>query len=132
MTHYYYLLVNLGCFLVPFLFSFHPRLQFIRHIKAAMAGIGVMMFVFIPWDIYFTAQGVWGFNENYTVGLKLAGLPLEEYLFFICIPYACLFTYHCFTVLIQNIKSENTYRMLAWFAGIIFLLIILRHNFFLR
>ncbi|MBX7050413.1 MAG: lycopene cyclase domain-containing protein [Flavobacteriales bacterium] len=127
MTPYFYLLVNLGCFLVPFLFSFHPRLQFIRHIKATIAGIVVMMLLFIPWDIYFTAQGVWGFNDKYTIGWKVAGLPLEEYLFFICIPYACLFTYHCFQVLIQKLKGEKFYRMLSWFMAVIFLLVAITH-----
>ncbi len=45
------------------------------------------------WDILFSYWGVWGFNSHYILGYYLFHLPLEEYLFFICIPYACLFTY---------------------------------------
>ena len=41
-------------------------------------------------------QGVWWFNTDYTLGLVLAGLPIEEWLFFICIPFSCIFTYFCF------------------------------------
>jgi len=51
---------------------------------------------FIAWDVWFTATGVWWFNTDYTLGIELAGLPLEEWLFFICIPFSCVFTYFCF------------------------------------
>lgn len=52
-----------------------------------------MMFLFIPWDVWFTAEGVWWFNHKYTLGIDLWGLPIEEWLFFIIIPTACIFIY---------------------------------------
>jgi lycopene cyclase domain-containing protein len=38
-------------------------------------------------------MAVWGFNKNYVSGISILSLPVEEVLFFFCIPYACLFTY---------------------------------------
>lgn len=52
------------------------------------------MALFIPWDIIFTNNGFWGFNNIYISGFKLLNLPIEEWLFFICIPYACMFTHY--------------------------------------
>jgi lycopene cyclase domain-containing protein len=58
--------------------------------------------IFIIWDEGFTRMGVWGFNEKYTTGIYLLHLPVEEVLFFICIPYACCFTYFALNSLIER------------------------------
>jgi len=56
-------------------------------------GIAVMGLFFVPWDVWFTSMGVWGFNERFITGIKIANLPIEELMFFVTFPYACVFLY---------------------------------------
>lgn len=74
------------------------------------------MAFFIPWDIIFTQNGFWGFNEKYLSGIKLANLPLEEWLFFICIPYACLFTIYAFKNLLPKFSFSNKTTTIFYFS----------------
>ncbi|HEY0976369.1 MAG TPA: lycopene cyclase domain-containing protein [Flavobacteriales bacterium] len=108
-----YLWVDLGAVCVPFLAGFHPRLRFHRQWFAAFPAFAGMMAVFVPWDAAFTATGVWGFSPEHLCGVHLFGLPLEEVLFFLCIPYACLFSYHCFTMLLPNIPWQARTRWIS-------------------
>jgi len=57
---------------------------------------------FILWDALFTNLGIWGFNPMYILGIYVIWIPLEELLFFFCIPYACLFTYFALNYLIEK------------------------------
>lgn len=124
MHHYLYLIILISSIFVPFIFTFHKRLKFHHHFKFLAFGLILMLFIFIPWDIWFTEMGIWGFNEYYISGLYFLNLPLEECLFFICIPFCCIFTYHVVWTLSvdKSFKSmKNTSFILSiilFFAGV--------------
>lgn len=93
---YTYILINFFTVIICFLASFDGRIQFNRFFGKFLLSSTIVAVPFIAWDIWFTAKGVWWFDLNYTLGIKIAGLPVEEWLFFYCIPFSCVFTYYCF------------------------------------
>jgi lycopene cyclase domain-containing protein len=88
-----YLVLDIAAISIPLVFSFHPKIKFIRHWKAAVLSIVIVGFPFLIWDEIFTEWGVWGFNRKFLMGVQLGALPVEEILFFVCIPFACTFTF---------------------------------------
>ncbi len=58
-------------------------------------GMAITGLLFLFWDVLFTIHGVWSFNDKYIIGIKFFGLPLEEILFFLTVPFACIFIYAC-------------------------------------
>lgn len=96
MTAYTYSIILFLTVIICFIASFDRRVQFYQHFGAFIKAAVIVGIPFIAWDVWFTAKGVWWFNTNYTLGFQIAGLPLEEWLFFVCIPFSCIFTYFCF------------------------------------
>ncbi|MCO5949856.1 lycopene cyclase domain-containing protein [Mucilaginibacter flavidus] len=103
-----YLLIDIFSVIVPFIFSFHPRLRFYKQWPALLPAMLITGIVFIAWDMYFTRLKIWGFNATYLTGINVGNLPLEEILFFLCIPYSCGFTYACFKLIIKKDMSRRS------------------------
>lgn len=88
-----YLWINLATVFFPFILSFNRIGHFYQRWKPVSLSILIMSACIISWDIWFAHTGVWGFNSAYLLGYHFFHLPLEEWLFFVCIPYAFMFLY---------------------------------------
>jgi len=77
------------------------------------------MVVFVTWDIIFTHLGYWFFNPVYNSGIYINKLPLEEYLFFLVIPYACAFSFYAVQFHFSKFKCN-----LQWTKILIILIVV--------
>lgn len=121
-----YFKVLLFSFIIPFIFSFHQKIKFYKFFKQIAASLSLIGFFFIIWDIYFTKIGVWGFDKKHHSSIMLSNLPLEEVLFFLVIPFVCVFTYFVLSEKkVLNLNINTTFLKL-----ICILLIVLAVLFF--
>jgi lycopene cyclase domain-containing protein len=103
-----YLILNIASFIIPFLYSFEKRMKFSTRWKVVFPSLIVTALFFIIWDIIFTKMGVWSFNPKYHSGIAFFGLPIEEWLFFICIPYASIFIHFAFHYFLPNVALSDS------------------------
>jgi len=89
-----YLTLELCSLIIPLILSFDKKVGFYKQWPALFPSIFVTGVSFILVDIYFTRKGIWGFNPHYHSDILIAGLPLEEWLFFIVIPYSGIFIHY--------------------------------------
>jgi lycopene cyclase domain-containing protein len=97
-----YLLINIFTISYPLFKSFEQKVNMVSRWPALLPAIGITAAVFIIWDALFTAMGVWGFNDSHLIGVKILGLPLEEWLFFFTVPYACMFIYEVLNYFVKR------------------------------
>jgi lycopene cyclase domain-containing protein len=114
-----YLAILLLTLIIPLTFSFENNLSFYKRWKSIFLSIFIIGSIYIVFDILFTSKGVWGFNPKYHSKLIIINLPLEEWLFFIIIPYASIFLHYTVLHIFRHKKLNN------YLSGTITVLIII-------
>ncbi|MDF1568877.1 MAG: lycopene cyclase domain-containing protein [Spirochaetaceae bacterium] len=111
-----YLLINLAVILLPFALSFDRRVVFFRQWRAVFPAIILVGVFYIYEDILATSNGNWSFAEEWVGSVTILGLPPGEWLFFITVPYACVFIYACVRAYIPE-KTLHFPRFLFWMTS---------------
>mgnify|MGYP001770282529 CR=1 FL=1 len=97
-----YLGVLLLAGVAPLVFSFYPPLKFWRNAKALASALLFLLAIFGAWDIFAVWRGHWNFSPEYIYGFKIINLPVEEWLFFLVIPFCCIFTWEALRFMLKR------------------------------
>lgn len=99
---YTYLALMLFTLAGPLSRSFEPKIQYYKKWYALIPALLLTNLYFIPWDVMFEYKGVWWFSDEYTMGFRILRLPIEEWMFFFLVPFACMFIYECTNYFIKK------------------------------
>lgn len=102
-----YLYLNILTLLGPLFLSFDKKVAFYKDWKYFFYAMLPTSSAYIIWDIIATKTMVWRFNAQYLMGINIVNLPIEEYMFFLVVPYACLFIYACLRAYWPNWHSTK-------------------------
>lgn len=99
-----YFLFNSIIFLCPFIVTYLKNEKgYLPKIKPYLFVLLFVSIPFIVWDHYVSGY-FWSFNPAYITGVKIGNLPVEEILFFLSVPYACLFIW---VIIDKKIKEKR-------------------------
>lgn len=93
MKKHLYSLIALTVIAGPLALSFDDRVHFWTHWPAVGLSMAVTGLLYLFWDSLVVRRGDWDFNPKFTGTFRLFHLPVGEVLFFIAVPYACLFLF---------------------------------------
>lgn len=129
LKNFSYLFLLLLFLSVPLWQSFNKRWQYGQKIQYILPAILISAVFFILWDINFAAANIWTFNEQYTLGKTIKGLPIEEFLFFLVIPYGCFFIYEMVKAKLEKYQTDNVFLSisLVLIVGLAFVGYVFRH-----
>ena len=113
-----YLFLDLFSVSFPLLRSFDKRLLYYKKWHALFPAIFFVGFIYVVWDILFTKVEVWGFNPRYLTGLDIVNLPIEEWLFFLFIPFACIFIYEATLYYIKKRPLKSITKPMTIILGV--------------
>lgn len=123
MEIYLYLLLNLLTVSFPLVRSFENRVQYYKKWYALFPSIILTGAFFLIWDHWFTVIGVWEFNPRYILGIYFFELPLEEWLFFLTVPFACVFIHEVLKYFVPKDVFSPVAKPITFVLIVLFLLI---------
>ena len=114
-----YLALNVASIAIPFAFSFEKRAKFYKNWPSLFPALLFTAAFFLIWDFWFTDIGIWQFNPDYIFGIELVNLPFEEWMFFLFIPYACVFIHESLKYYFPKSPFDAYGKKIALLLGVV-------------
>lgn len=99
--YFHYLLFNILVLAGPLAFSFEKRIHFISHLRRILLALLPVLLLYVLWDSHVAGKH-WFFSPTATLSFRLFNLPIEEWLFFLTVPYASLFVWENIRLLVRD------------------------------
>lgn len=120
---YTYLALMLGSLAYPLIQSFEKRIFMWKRMREIAPAILITALFFTVWDVYFTVERVWWFSDTHTLPYRFIYMPLEEWSFFIIIPYCCFFVYFVANYFIPSDPFKKHQHQIARILGCLLLIV---------
>lgn len=119
---YTYFMILAASLAGPLALSFDRKVAFYKKWKFLFPAMILPCIFYIGWDMYFTSKSIWSFNEKYITGIHLGNLPVEEVLFFLIVPFCCLFIYECVRWYFPQVTNKKSGDIILKLIGLVLLI----------
>lgn len=107
MDRWHYAALLCACLLVTLPLELGLGARVYRRPVRLAVTVAPVAVVFGGWDLLAHAAGHWSFSDRHTLGVRLAGLPVEEWLFFLVVPVCALLTYEAVGALLDRGRTAS-------------------------
>lgn len=107
MDQYQYLLLMAACVAITLPLEFFLRARVYRRPLRLLLAMLPMLVVFLAWDVFGIIREHWGYSTDFTTGIMLGVLPLEELVFFLVIPVCGLLSYEGVGHVLRRARREE-------------------------
>lgn len=103
VENFQYLFVMAFCVVVTLPLEFVLDARVYRRPRRMLSALVPTFFAFVAWDVVAIRLGHWTFAPEYTTGVKIGNIPLEELVFFVVIPLCAMLSYEA----VRNILRDG-------------------------
>ncbi len=108
-----YLLILIGTIAVPAVLEFNKVIRFFSKLKYLLPAMLFTGAIFIIWDLRFEERAIWKFNSDFVMGRNILNLPIEEWLYFLTVPYLGVFIYEYLKHRFRNFERPNLFLVVS-------------------
>ncbi len=103
---YQYLLLMAACLVITLPLEFALGARVYRRFGAAVLAIIPTVLIFSVWDVAGILRDHWTYNPRFVSGVQLIfGMPLEELVFFVVVPWCGLLTYEAVGQVLDRLRG---------------------------
>lgn len=107
MDRYQYLLLMAACLLTTAPLEFVLRARVYRRPLRMLLALAPTVLLFVVWDVVGIVRGHWSYSPQFTTGIMLGAMPLEELVFFVAIPICGLLTYEAVGYVLRRLRGGD-------------------------